>query len=225
MIVAGRPSPGRSSLVRGLIGRICALGYQFCLVDTRGDYADVEQAVVLGAADRPPDTMEALTALKKPEIDVVVALAALPPPARPAFITDLVRRLGALQESTGRPHWIVVDEAEHALPARGLREEIALAPAASTLFVSSDATRLAPDLIAAADAIVATGEGAGAALASIAAAIRAPAPPEALRDPQEGEALVWLRRAGAAPLLVDLAKVDAAKGRESADVGRLLRRA
>jgi hydroxymethylpyrimidine pyrophosphatase-like HAD family hydrolase len=225
MIIAGRASAAKTSLVRGLLDRICTMGYQFCVIDTRGDYVDVEQAVVLGAADRPPDPMEALTALKKPEIDVVVTLAALPPPARPAFITDLVRRLGALQESTGRPHWIVVDEAQQALPARGLRDEVALAPAENTLFVSSDATQLAPDLLAAANAIVATGEGAGAALAAIAQALSALPPPEALRDPQEGEALVWFRRSGAAPVLVQLGKMDAAKGRERADVGRLLRRA
>ncbi|HET9471160.1 MAG TPA: hypothetical protein VFO24_08650, partial [Usitatibacter sp.] len=195
------------------------------VIDARGDYVEIEQAVVLGAADRPPDPMEATTALKKPEIDAVVTLAALPPPARPAFVADLLRRLGALRQSTGRPHWIVVDEAELALPARALREEIALPPAENTIFVSSDATRLAPDLLAAANAIVATGGGAGAAIVAIARAISAPAPPEALRDPLEGEALVWFRRSGAAPVLVQLGKMDSAKGRERADVGRLLRRA
>ena len=225
MVVAGRPSARATALVRGLLDRICAMGYQYCVIDTRGDYVEVEQAVVLGAADRPPDPMEATTALKKPEIDAVVTLAALAPAARPAFITDLLRRLGALQESTGRPHWIVVDEAQQALPARGLRDEVALAPAENTLFVSSDATRLAPDLLAAAHAIVATGEGAGAAIAAIARAIPVPAPPEALRDPREGEALVWFRRSGEAPVLVHLGKTDAAKRRERADVGRLLRRA
>jgi len=204
MVVAGRPSARTTALVRGLLDRICAMGYQYCVIDTRGDYVEVEQAVVLGAADRPPDPMEALTALKKPEIDAVVTLAALAPAARPPFITDLLRRLGALRESTGRPHWIVVDEAQQALPARGLREEMALAPAENTLFVSSDATRLAPDLLAAAHAIVAAGEGAGAAIAAIARAIDVPAPPEALRDPQEGEALVWFRRSGAAPVLVPI---------------------
>ena len=225
MIVAGRSPAGKISLVRGLLDRICAMGYQFCVIDTRGDYVEVEQAVVVGASDRPPGPMEAPTALKKPEIDVIVTLSALPPPARAAFITDLLRRLGALQESTGRPHWIVVDEAHQALPARGLRDEVALAPAENTIFVSSDATRLPPDLIAAANAIVATGEGASAEITSIAEAMSVSAPPEALRDPEAGEALVWFRRSGGAPVLVQLAKADAAKGRERADVGRLLRRA
>ena len=83
------------------------------------------------AQGRAPDVTEALTALEKPELDVVVALHGMPSGARPALITNLVRRLAALQEKTGRPHWIVVDEAQHALPARALKDEVALPPAST----------------------------------------------------------------------------------------------
>jgi hypothetical protein len=225
MVVAGRARGGKTALVRGLVARACTLGYQFCVIDTRGDYLDFSPAVVLGSREHAPEVMEVLTALEKPDIDAVVALCGLPAGARPAFITDLVRRLGALQETTGRPHWIVVDEARQALPARGLKDEVALAPAENTIYVSREAARLPPDLLASANAIVACGEGAGAEIDAIAAAIPAPKPPEALRDPREGEALVWSRRAGTAPVLVELAHAERGKGRERADVGRLLRRA
>jgi hypothetical protein len=221
MVVAGRARSGKTALVRGLVARACTMGYQFCVIDTRGDYLDFSPAVVLGSRDHAPEVMEVLTALEKPEIDAVVALCGLPSGARPAFITDLVRRLGALQEATGRPHWIVVDEAQQALPARGLKDEVALEPAENTIYVSREAAHLPADLLAGANAIVASGDGAGEELEAIAA----PKPPEALRDPHQGEALVWSRRAGTAPMLVELAHADRGKDRERADVGRLLRRA
>lgn len=226
MVVTGHARSGKTKGVIAILERLCAMGYQFCVIDTHGEYARFTPAVVFGSAERGPDIGEILTALEKPDIPAVVTLAAMPEGERPAFITDLLRRLAALQESTGRPHWIVVDEAQQALPARGLRDEVALASAENMVYVSSDAARLPGDVLAAANAVMAHGEGAGAALAAIADALEAPRPPEPLRDPRDGEALVWLRRrSDDAPVLVELPRLDRAKARERADVGRLLRRA
>jgi hypothetical protein len=51
-----------------------------------------------------------------------------------------------------------------------------------------------------------------------------PAPPEPIREPRAGEALVWSRRSGAAPVLVQLDLPQRAREDERS-VGRLLRRA
>ena len=225
MVIAGEPASGKTAIVMGLVERARAMGYQFCVIDTRGHYLDFVPAVAIGSGEHPPAMLEVLTALEKPEISTVVSLAGLAEGERPRFITDLVRRLGALQETTGRPHWIVIDEAQHALPARGLKDEVAIAAAENMVYVSCDASRLPPDLLAAANAIVACGAGAGAALEALARAIEVPAPPEALREPRPGEALVWSRRSGEAPVLVEVAPPGKAKDRERVDVGRLLRRA
>ena len=225
MVIAGPPASGKTVIVMGLVERACAMGYQFCVIDTRGHYLDFVPAVVIGTGEHAPETLEVLTALEKPGISVVVSVASLAAAARPRFITDLVRRLGALQETTGRPHWIVIDEAQHALPARGLKDEVAVAPAENTIYVSSEASGLPSDLLAAANAIVACGDRADDELSALARAIEVPAPPEAPRAPRPGEALVWSRRSGEAPVLVEPAPEDRAKERERADVGRLLRRA
>ncbi len=225
LVVAGPARSGKTAIAMGLAERAAAMGYQVCVIDTRGHYSDFLPAVAIGSGERAPGTLEVLAALEKPGIHVVVSLAALAVPERPRFITELVRRLGALQESTGRPHWIVIDQAEHALPARGLNDEIAIAPAESTIHVASEACRLPPDLLASATAVVATGEGAGRELAALARSLEVPPPPEPLRDPGAGEALVWSRRSGEAPVLVALAPPERAKDRERAGVGRLLRRA
>lgn len=225
MVVTGRRHSGKTALVLGILDRLCTMGYQFCAIETHGEYADFTPAVVFGSREHAPDIQDALTALEKPDVQVVVTLVAVPERERSRLITDLLRRLAALQETTGRPHWVVVDEAQQALPARGLRDEVALAPAENMVYVSSDASRLPPDVLAGANAVVASGEGAAEALAAVADAIPAPRPPESRRDPREGEALVWMRPGNAAPVLVELPHIDRSKGRERADVGRLLRRA
>jgi hypothetical protein len=223
MVVAGPPASGKSRLVMGLVERACALGYQVCVIDTRGRYLDFAAAVAIGA-ERAPDALEVVTALEKPALHAVVSLERVPRDERAGFIAGLLRRLGALQESTGRPHWIVVDEAAHALPPRGLKDEVALAPAENTLHVSAEARRLPAELLAAANAIVASGEAAGAELAAIADALAVPAPPEPIREPRGGEALVWSRRSGAAPVLVQL-DLPQRRREDERSVGRLLRRA
>jgi hypothetical protein len=100
-----------------------------------------------------------------------------------------------------------------------------LAPAQSAIHVSAQARRLPADLLAAANVLVASGEAASAELEAIARALEVPAPPEPIREPRAGEALVWSRRSGAAPVLVQLDPVSRARDHERAGVGRLLRRA
>ena len=226
LVVAGRNATGKAEVVSAIVERICALGYQFCVIDTRGRYLELTHAVVLGAEDHPPEAMEVLTALEKPEINVVVALGALRAEGRPAFVAGLLRRLVALREKTGRPHWIVVDDAIEAYSRKPAPAEPVspAAPAANMIHISADAKRLPADVLAGATMLVATGAGAGAELQAVAHVIGV-TPPEAPRDPRGGEALAWSHRAGAAPELLVLPAVDRAKGRERADVGRLLRRA
>jgi hydroxymethylpyrimidine pyrophosphatase-like HAD family hydrolase len=225
LVVAGRNASGEAPVVAAIVGRICTLGYQFCVIDTRGRYLELTPAVVLGAPDHPPETMEVLTALENPGINAVVALGAMGPPARVAFVADLLRRLAALQERTGRPHWIVVDDALEANAGEALREQVAHAPAGSMIHVCADAGRLPGSLLASATAVLATGDGALSELEVLARVMDASSPPEALRDPHPGEALAWSRRSGDAAALITLPAVDRAKDRERSDVGRLLRRA
>jgi hydroxymethylpyrimidine pyrophosphatase-like HAD family hydrolase len=225
LVVAGRNASGKAEVVAGIVDRIGALGYQYCVIDTRGRYLELTPAIVLGGADHPPEAMEVLTALEKPEINVVVALGAIDPGGRPAFVADLLRRLAALQEKTGRPHWIVVDDAMEAHAREALEEPVAQAPARNMVHVSAEAARLPAGLLAAATAVLVIGAGAAAELEAVARVMEVSSPPEALRDPRAGEALAWSRRSGAAPALIALPSVDRTRDRERAGVGRLLRRA
>ena len=48
---------------------------------------------------------------------VGISLVAVPVNDRPAFFATLLPRLQEMRTRTGRPHWIVIDEAQHLFPA------------------------------------------------------------------------------------------------------------
>lgn len=56
--------------------------------------------------------------LAKPDTSVVINLLAIDPDERPRYLAGLLPELSKLRIETGRPHWIVLDEAHHCLPAR-----------------------------------------------------------------------------------------------------------
>ncbi|OLD47844.1 MAG: hypothetical protein AUI48_02110 [Chloroflexi bacterium 13_1_40CM_2_68_14] len=57
-----------------------------------------------------------LELLAKPSVHVGISLVAVPVNDRPAFFATLLPRLQEMRTRTGRPHWIVIDEAQHLFP-------------------------------------------------------------------------------------------------------------
>ena len=104
-------------MATGLIERIAEAGHQFCLVDPEGDYETLDDVVALGSAARAPDADEVISALEPPDRSVAANLTGLALAERPAFFVSLATRLLDLRTRTGRPHWLIVDEAHHVLGA------------------------------------------------------------------------------------------------------------
>jgi len=225
MLVTGQHKSGKSTFTRRVLERLCAAGYQFCVLDGRGEYLDFEPAVVFGTQDNAPDPFEILTALEKPDVQAVVCLAAVPQARRAAFFDELNLELRALREKTGRPHWLVIDEAQELVPKAGSGITEAGAPAENTIYVTTDVAAIADDILAAVDVVAARGASARQAMDAFADALSIAKPAGPLRAPGEHEALVWFRRASAAPALVTLAPRATESRHIRADVGRLLRRA
>jgi hypothetical protein len=225
ILVTGGPRSGKSSFVIRLLERVSDCGYQYCVLDTRGEYLDFNPAVVFGTRDHVPDVTEVLTALQKPGVHAVVCLAAVPEGERRELVAKLLHRIVALRTETGRPHWVVIDEAQEAATDDRVRSELADEPAENAVHATSDPRSLPPDVLASVDIAVGRGAAAHAAIATFAEAVGAPQPPAPLRAPHEGEALVWFRHAGEAPLLVELPRRESAKRKESEEVGKVLRRA
>src|SRR5690606_17227124 len=81
-----------------------------------GDYEHFEPSVLLGTSDNPPACAEVMAVLTNPRESATVNLLALGVDERPEFIAELFPQVLKLRSSTGRPHWLVLDEAHHVFP-------------------------------------------------------------------------------------------------------------
>lgn len=115
-VIAGPSGGGKTTVVRALIERLVENDYQICLVDPEGDYDQLERFIALGSATRPPEISEALQVLQNPKSHVIVNLIGVPLADRPVYFGALFPKLLELRSRTGRPHWIILDEAHHLLP-------------------------------------------------------------------------------------------------------------
>jgi HAD superfamily hydrolase (TIGR01484 family) len=200
ILLAGTSGSGKSTFATGFLERLVEAGYQCCILDPEGDYDTFEGAVVLGDHQRAPTVAEALRLLDPPDQHVVVNLLGLPLRDRPAFFTGFLPRLQELRARTGRPHWLVADEAHHLLPAAWQPATSALTPALpGLLLITVHPDQVAPAVLAAVDLVIAVGASPERTMASFSEALGRPAPATAPVTLEPGEALVWPRRVSPQP--------------------------
>jgi phosphoglycolate phosphatase (TIGR01487 family) len=137
ILVQGDPRSGKSWLAGALVERLVGERYATCVIDLHGDYHAL--AALPGVArfpvSRGADWNEVLAAMRHdPAATVVVDLSG-PRPAGKAELAEVelvdkvalmdagLRRLRALREERGFPHWIVLDEAHPALHPGRMSEE------------------------------------------------------------------------------------------------------
>lgn len=116
ILVSGPSGSGKSTIVSGLLERLAAAEYQYCVIDPEGDYEGLDEAVNIGDEESPPATDQVLQLISKGE-NAAINLLSVPVPDRPAFASRLLQRMLSLKQHNGRPHWLLLDEAHHMLPA------------------------------------------------------------------------------------------------------------
>ncbi len=231
LLLAGE-SARTTDLGTALLERLCRSGYQFCVLDTRGDYLGFKPAVSFGTLDNPPAAEEVITALEKPDVQAVVCLAAVPVAERPDYVERLLLPLRKLREDAGRPHWILLDKAQDLMPAGARIDDSPASGAENTIYVTDDPAAISPAILAGIDGIAACGVAAGATLGAFARALSWGVPALPSRAPREGEALVWFRRAERPVALIEVARLrddpqpaSPVVRENSPEVGQVLRRA
>ncbi len=117
ILLAGTSGGGKSTLTTSFLESLSAKKYQFCLVDPEGDYTELKDSVTIGDAEHLPVTDEIVKLLKNPVQNVVVNTLAIPLHDRPNFFSKLVSVVLELRKSLGHPHWLILDEAHHLIPA------------------------------------------------------------------------------------------------------------
>src|SRR5439155_22297171 len=183
-----------STAAIGILERLCETGYQFCLVDPEGDYEGFEHAVILGDGKRAPSVDEVLHLLKNPNESGVVNMLGIPLADRPSYFAGLLPRLQELRSQTGRPHWLVVDEAHHMLPSswepapRTLPRELG-----PILLVTLHPSHISRDALSGVDVVLAVGDSPDETLREYAATIDVAPPELPVDEPGADEVLAWFR--------------------------------
>lgn len=206
VLITGSSGVGKSALATAIIEKLAAQSFQVCVLDPEGDYDDLPDAIVLGNAERAPTPAEALDILRKPGgPPLVVVMLGLSARDRPGLFADLLVQIGDLRDRTARPHWLVIDEAHHMLPAEpevGAAGLPRLLPA--VVYVTVHPKAMNPAVLADVRTLIVVGAKATEAVESFCQAVGASFPP--LPPPGgEEQALFWNRKSGP-PRWIDVDK-------------------
>ena len=201
-LIAGTSGVGKSTIARALTERMREKGFQFCVFDPEGDYQTLEGAVTTGDAKAAPSLKGVFELLRKLGANVVVNTLATPLEERPVLFAKLVPEVVAFRQRTGRPHWLIIDEAHHVLPkeregaAQSFPSEM---PAG--VFITVHPEAMLPHALKGVDVVIALGEHAGQVLNAFCDAVEIERPPFP-SDGASDEVLFWSRASGEPPQLI-----------------------
>ena len=203
VLIAGPSGSGKSTVTAALVERLIEKAYQVCIVDPEGDYGTLRDIVALGNPHHAPSINEILSVLEDPTLSLSVNLLGIPLGDRPEFFAQLIPSLQALRARTGRPHWVVLDEAHHMLPESwGHASSTLPRKLGETILVTVHPDHLAPAVLALIDAVIATGRSPDQTLQKFAtAADQTLAWPQGLEH-ESGKVVVWFAHEAQAPFAV-----------------------
>jgi hypothetical protein len=115
ILLAGSSEDVRRNLTTAFLETLGKQRYQFCLLDPAGAFQGAPHAIVLGRHKRAPTVDEIIRLLKDPAENAIINLSGVSLRQRSSFVQELFARLQQLRARIGHPHWIVVDEAQDVL--------------------------------------------------------------------------------------------------------------
>lgn len=200
ILIAGPSGSGKSTVAAGIVERLIRHEYQLCIVDPEGDYGTLRDVVSIGNQNHPVTVSEVLALLEDPNITLNVNLLGIPLADRPELFGQLFPSLQAIRTRTGRPHWIVLDEAHHMLPSDWAHLDRALPRTlGETVLVTVHPDHLAPLVLKLVDVIIAVGPDPHKTIRKFASAIGQPLEwPERLSH-VPNHAVVWFPRRSEPP--------------------------
>jgi len=194
VLVCGQSGSGKSTLVTGLLERIMDLKYQMCLVDPEGDYENLPGCRTVGDEKHAPSIKQLKQALEDPSAQVIVNLVGVSPSERPQCFSSIIAEIQELRIRTGRPHWLVVDEAHHVFPSDWSPSSPELAEELSNLLlITVHPGHVSPQLLGKINTVIVVGRDPGSFLREVTQTIDAAQAEGPVRDLDRGEALIWFR--------------------------------
>jgi hydroxymethylpyrimidine pyrophosphatase-like HAD family hydrolase len=192
LLFAGTSRSGKSTAAKGFVERLIDARYQCCILDGEGDWTEFERTVLIGEARRAPTVHEVVHALSLPGEQVVVNLVAVRHDDRPRYFAALLPHFQELRASTGRPHWLIVDEAHHFVPTLAQPAQEALpADLSGVAAITVSPRELARAFLERLDTVLGVGPHAEETIAEFCAARGLPTPWPVRRRMEKGEAFLW----------------------------------
>jgi HAD superfamily hydrolase (TIGR01484 family) len=202
VLVAGPSGSGKSTVVTALLERLVEKRYQFCLVDPEGDFETFGDAVALGDEHHTPSPEEIVRLLEKFE-NAVLNLLGVPLTDRTAYFPALLARIQELRRQTGRPHWLVLDEAHHLLPATWRPAALTVPQEiGSAIFVTVHPDHMSRAALSAVDIVLAVGASPEETVRTFCAAVDQPIPAGVHIELEKLGVLAWFRTSQRPPLRV-----------------------
>jgi hydroxymethylpyrimidine pyrophosphatase-like HAD family hydrolase/energy-coupling factor transporter ATP-binding protein EcfA2 len=192
VLIAGPSGSGKSTLANTFLEKLAELNYQYCIIDPEGDYLHVEGSVVLGDHQRPPTIPEVMDLLSKPSQNVTVNLLSVPMKERPAFFEGLLHHIQELHGRTGRPHWLVIDESHHMMPASWRPQTPPVADGGfGLLMITLEPDKLPLNTLQLPDLVIAVGDNPDRTLQVFSDAGAQKRPTPSYRSLSTGEGMAW----------------------------------
>lgn len=156
--------------------------------------------MILGDSKRAPTVKEIIQLLEQPHQNGVVNLLGLALEHRPNFFNEVFPALLELRARTGRPHWLVIDETHHLLPASWAPSPVTLPQELQGLaLITVHPNHVAPAILEVIDLVLAIGEAPEQTFQAFGEAVGEEPPPVPVKKLQPGEAFAWPRRPQADP--------------------------
>lgn len=205
ILICGASGSGKSTATISLMEKLAAQKYQLCIVDPEGDYDSFEQAVLLGTREGAPSFEEIAQAIAMPENNLLVNMLGIKIEERPDYFMSMLGRLQEIRATTGRPHWLVLDEVHHLLPAEFQRfGEVIPNEPPSILMISVNPKSICREALQIVDVYISLGDEAFELADSFADLTGRPRPYLRREQLEKGEALVWFTESGEPPAVAQL---------------------
>jgi HAD superfamily hydrolase (TIGR01484 family) len=195
ILIAGPSGSGKSTAAVTVLEQLTAHRYQFCIIDPEGDFENLEGAITLGTRQHGPAVDEVVKTLASSrESSVVVNLIGLPVADRPAFFLSLLPHVQEMRGRTGHPHWLILDEAHHLLPAAWEPGRHAVTEDwRRTALITVHPGQLARAALDRVDAVILVGRQPQTTLDQFYAELGEAGPTLQVADLEDGEVFLWSR--------------------------------
>ena len=152
LLIVGPSGSGKSTLTGVLAERVLESERSLLLLDPEGDYrtlAELPGVVVFGGKGEQalPTPEEVDQLLRHPRTSLVLDLSAMGLAEKVAYATKVLAVVATVRSATGLPHWLVIDEAHHVLPAESSPAvDLVRSGAEGLAMITLDAAELAPPM-------------------------------------------------------------------------------